>query len=143
MASKILIKRGLSENIDNLELVQGELALTTDTNQLYTVDSSGNKIEIGKDIADWNKSGLGGVNNRPMYAEESSVQLVSEDKEFTISEYAPEGFTTSNYVDVDIKPGHKYRVTIGEKSYEGICKQVNSWLILDCGDVKLEWGGNG
>ena len=35
MANTIKIKRGLSSNIDNTTLAQGELAITTDTNELY------------------------------------------------------------------------------------------------------------
>ena len=35
MANTIKIKRGLSSNIDNITLAQGELAITTDTNELY------------------------------------------------------------------------------------------------------------
>lgn len=37
------IKRGLSSNIDNITLAQGELAITTDTQDLYVGTDSGNK----------------------------------------------------------------------------------------------------
>lgn len=42
MANTIKIKRGLSSNIDNTTLAQGELAITTDTNELYVGTESGN-----------------------------------------------------------------------------------------------------
>jgi hypothetical protein len=42
MANTIKIKRGLSSNIDNTTLAQGELAITTDTNELYIGTKSGN-----------------------------------------------------------------------------------------------------
>ena len=41
MANTIKIKRGLSSNIDNITLAQGELAITTDTNELYVGKESG------------------------------------------------------------------------------------------------------
>lgn len=41
MANTIKIKRGLSSNIDNTTLAQGELAITTDTNELYVGKASG------------------------------------------------------------------------------------------------------
>ena len=42
MANIIKIKRGLSSNISNATLEQGELAITTDTNELYVGTESGN-----------------------------------------------------------------------------------------------------
>lgn len=42
MANTIKIKRGLSSNIDNITLAYGELAITTDTNELYVGTESGN-----------------------------------------------------------------------------------------------------
>ena len=42
MANTIKIKRGLSSNISNITLVQGELAITTDTNELYVGTANGN-----------------------------------------------------------------------------------------------------
>lgn len=43
MANTIKIKRGLSSNINNTTLAQGELAITTDTQDLYVGTDSGNK----------------------------------------------------------------------------------------------------
>lgn len=43
MANIIKIKRGLSSNINNTTLEQGELAITTDTQDLYIGTDSGNK----------------------------------------------------------------------------------------------------
>ena len=42
MANTIKIKRGLSSNISNIILAQGELAITTDTNELYVGTTNGN-----------------------------------------------------------------------------------------------------
>ena len=42
MANTIKIKRGLSSNISNITLAQGELAITTDTNELYAGTANGN-----------------------------------------------------------------------------------------------------
>lgn len=49
MANTIKIKRGLSSNIDNTILAQGELAITTDTNELY-VGVEGGKKRLGSDV---------------------------------------------------------------------------------------------
>ena len=59
MANTIKIKRGLSSNIDNTTLAQGELAITTDTQDLYVGTDSGNKKVGGgpKNILDGNAIG--------------------------------------------------------------------------------------
>lgn len=49
MANTIKIKRGLSSNIDNTTLAQGELAITTDTNELYVGVENGKK-KVGSDV---------------------------------------------------------------------------------------------
>lgn len=56
MANTIKIKRGLSSNINNTTLAQGELAITTDTQDLYVGTDSGNKkVESGpKNLLDGN-----------------------------------------------------------------------------------------
>ena len=56
MANIIKIKRGLSSNINNTTLEQGELAITTDTQDLYIGTDSGNKKVGGgpKNILDGN-----------------------------------------------------------------------------------------
>ena len=59
MANTIKIKRGLSNNISNATLAQGELAITTDTQDLYVGTDSGNK-KVGsgpKNILDGNAIG--------------------------------------------------------------------------------------
>lgn len=50
MANIIKIKRGLSSNISNATLEQGELAITTDTQDLYVGTDSGNKKVGGTDL---------------------------------------------------------------------------------------------
>ena len=59
MANTIKIKRGLSSNIDNIILEQGELAITMDTQDLYIGTDSGNKKVGGgpKNILDGNAIG--------------------------------------------------------------------------------------
>ena len=59
MANIIKIKRGLSSNINNTTLEQGELAITTDTQDLYIGTDSGNKKVGGgpKNILDGNAIG--------------------------------------------------------------------------------------
>ena len=59
MANTIKIKRGLSSNINNTTLAQGELAITTDTQDLYVGTDSGNKkVESGpKNLLDGNAIG--------------------------------------------------------------------------------------
>ena len=42
MANTILLKRGLSTNINSTVLAVGELAITTDTHELYVGTNSGN-----------------------------------------------------------------------------------------------------
>lgn len=46
MANKIKIKRGLSSNINKLQLEAGELAITTDTTELYAGDKNNNAVKI-------------------------------------------------------------------------------------------------
>lgn len=48
MANKIQIKRGLESNINRSNLLQGELAVTTDSNKLYVGTSEG-PIQLNKD----------------------------------------------------------------------------------------------
>lgn len=48
MANTIKIKRGLSSNLDNLTLQEGELATTTDTRKLYIGNADGTKTELGQ-----------------------------------------------------------------------------------------------
>lgn len=50
MANIIKIKRGLSSNISNVTLEQGELAITIDTQDLYVGTDSGNKKVGGADL---------------------------------------------------------------------------------------------
>ena len=76
MANTIKIKRGLSSNIDNITLAQGELAITTDTNELYVGTDSGNKKVGGgpKNILDGNAIGSA----RTIGAKDSEGQPLGE-----------------------------------------------------------------
>ena len=76
MANTIKIKRGLSSNIDNTTLAQGELAITTDTQDLYVGTDSGNKKVGGgpKNILDGNAIGSA----RTIGAKDSERQPLGE-----------------------------------------------------------------
>ena len=76
MANTIKIKRGLSSNISNVTLEQGELAITTDTQDLYVGTDSGNKKVGGgpKNILDGNAIGSA----RTIGAKDSEGQLLGE-----------------------------------------------------------------
>lgn len=76
MANTIKIKRGLSSNIDNTTLAQGELAITTDTQDLYVGTDSGNKKVGGgpKNILDGNAIGSA----RTIGAKDSEGQALGE-----------------------------------------------------------------
>lgn len=76
MANTIKIKRGLSSNIDNTTLAQGELAITTDTQDLYVGTDSGNK-KVGsgpKNLLDGKAIGSA----RTIGANDSEGQLLGE-----------------------------------------------------------------
>ena len=76
MANTIKIKRGLSSNINNTTLAQGEFAITTDTQDLYVGTDSGNKKVGGgpKNILDGNAIGSA----RTIGAKDSEGQLLGE-----------------------------------------------------------------
>ena len=76
MANIIKIKRGLSSNISNATLEQGELAITTDTQDLYVGTDSGNKKVGGvpKNILDGNAIGSA----RTIGAKDSEGQSLGE-----------------------------------------------------------------
>ena len=75
MANTIKIKRGLSSNISNATLEQGELAITTDTQDLYVGTDSGNK-KVGsgpKNLLDGNI--VGSVRTSGSAEESNSYKL--------------------------------------------------------------------
>lgn len=76
MANTIKIKRGLSSNISNATLEQGELAITTDTQDLYVGTDLGNKKVGGgpKNILDGNAIGSA----RTIGTKDSGGQLLGE-----------------------------------------------------------------
>lgn len=68
MANTIKIKRGLSSNIDNIALAQGELAITTDTNELYVGKESGKeKINVQPNYNQNDEKAADYIKNRPFY----------------------------------------------------------------------------
>lgn len=70
MANIIKIKRGLSSNIDNTTLAQGELAITTDTNELYVGKASGKeKINVQANYIQNDEKAADYIKNRPFYSE--------------------------------------------------------------------------
>lgn len=52
MANTILLKRGLSTNINSIVLAVGELAITTDTNELYVGTASSGNVKL-LDLVDY------------------------------------------------------------------------------------------
>lgn len=68
MANTIKIKRGLSSNIDNATLAQGELAITTDTNELYVGKANGKeKINVQPNYNQNDEKAADYIKNRPFY----------------------------------------------------------------------------
>lgn len=68
MANTIKIKRGLSSNIDNTTLAQGELAITTDTNELYVGKESGKeKINVQANYSQNDEKAADYIKNRAIY----------------------------------------------------------------------------
>ena len=68
MANTIKIKRGLSSNIDNTTLAQGELAITTDTNELYVGKANGKeKINVQPNYNQNDEKAADYIKNRPFY----------------------------------------------------------------------------
>lgn len=82
MANTIKIKRGLSSNIDNATLAQGELAITTDTNELYVGKENGKeKINVQSDYNQNDSTAVDYIKNRPFY--ENSNIIFQGDVTFT------------------------------------------------------------
>ncbi len=87
MANTIKIKRGLSSNIDNTTLAQGELAITTDTNELYVGKASGKeKINVQANYNQNDEKAADYIKNRPCYKESSFDLLVNKEVSFTKNE---------------------------------------------------------
>lgn len=86
MTNTIKIKRGLSSNINNTTLAQGELAITTDTNELYVGKESGKeKINVQANYNQNDEKATDYIKNRPFYEEEPFTLLANRDISFTIS----------------------------------------------------------
>lgn len=82
MANTIKIKRGLSSNIDNTTLAQGELAITTDTNELYVGKANGKeKINVQPNYSQNDEKATDYIKNRPFY--ENSNIIFQGDVTFT------------------------------------------------------------
>lgn len=82
MANTIKIKHGLSSNIDNTTLAQGELAITTDTNELYVGKESGKeKINVQANYNQNDEKAADYIKNRPFY--ENSNIIFQGDVTFT------------------------------------------------------------
>lgn len=82
MANTIKIKRGLSSNIDNATLAQGELAITTDTNELYVGKENGKeKINVQANYSQNDEKAADYIKNRPFY--ENSNIIFQGDVTFT------------------------------------------------------------
>lgn len=89
MANTIKIKRGLSSNIDNITLAQGELAITTDTNELYVgKESRKEKINVQPNYNQNDSTASDYIKNRPFYEESSFDLLVNKEVLFIKNENA-------------------------------------------------------
>ena len=89
MANTIKIKRGLSSNISNITLAQGELAITTDTNELYVGKESGKeKINVQANYNQNDEKAADYIRNRPFYEESSFDLLVNKEVLFIKNEDA-------------------------------------------------------
>lgn len=77
MANTIKIKRGLSSNIDNTTLAQGELAITTDTNELYVGKEGGKeKINVQANYNQNDEKAADYIKNRPCYENEPTTMTL-------------------------------------------------------------------
>lgn len=86
MANTIKIKRGLSSNIDNTTLAQGELAITTDTNELYVGKESGKeKINVQANYNQNDEKAADYIKNRPFY-ENSNIIFQGDVTFFPLTE---------------------------------------------------------
>lgn len=86
MANTIKIKRGLSSNIDNATLAQGELAITTDTNELYIGKESGKeKINVQANYNQNDEKAADYIKNRPFY-ENSNIIFQGDVTFFPLTE---------------------------------------------------------
>lgn len=109
MANTIKIKRGLSTDLNNASLQQGELAMTTDTYNLYVGVGSGNYIKIGggpKNISDG--AALGSVR---------TSDSTKESNDYKLGPYAfAEGFGTKASGTVSHAEGN-YTKALGARSH--------------------------
>ena len=81
MTNTIKIKRGLSSNINNTTLAQGELAITTDTNELYVGKESGKeKINVQANYNQNDEKATDYIKNRPFYEEEPFTLLANRER---------------------------------------------------------------
>lgn len=92
MANTIKIKRGLSSNIDNTTLAQGELAITTDTNELYVGKASGKeKINVQANYNQNDEKAADYIVNRPFYSEWND--FFNQEVSFSYSSFEQDGKT--------------------------------------------------
>ena len=121
MANTIKIKRGLSSNIDNTTLAQGELAITTDTNELYVGKASGKeKINVQANYSQNDKKAADYIKNRPFH--EVAGALFSG--EVTLTKEAnstKETFTipfSDSFKASDLKYIWMVTLSVGSKQYK-------------------------
>lgn len=94
MANTIKIKRGLSANIDSATLEQGELAVTTDTHDLYVGTDSG-KAKLG-----------GGLKNILDGEADNSIRTLGSEVESDSYKLGHHAFTEGNHTKASGSSSH-------------------------------------
>lgn len=147
MANTIKIKRGLSSNIDNTTLAQGELAITTDTNELYVGTDSGNK-KVGsgpKNLLDGNI--VGSVRTSGSAEESNSYKLGQNafaeggnTKASGFNSHAEGGSTTASGSNSHVQG--KYNIEDTENKYAHIVGNGTDEHTERSNAHTLDWQGN-
>lgn len=153
MANTIKIKRGLSSNIGNTTLAQGELAITTDTNELYVGKESGKEKINGQ--ANYNQNdekAADYIKNRAIYKDGRVIyngKVTFSNGNATIT--APETlsdilsstpflnekgeFILEMVVSIGGRESSFYSNKIGLNKYHSIDELLNIYVSLDKSDI--------
>ena len=119
MANTIKIKRGLSSNINNTTLAQGELAITTDTNELYVGKASGKeKINVQANYIQNDEKAADYIKNRPCY--EEVFTLIDDEVSFTKNDdgYHARSALLSNIPDLSkVSENSEFTLLIGTETF--------------------------
>lgn len=144
MANTIKIKRGLSSNIDNTTLAQGELAITTDTNELYVGKASGKeKINVqanysqnDEKAADYIKNRLFHTSAETLFSGEATVTKEANSYEEIITIPFSDSFKKSDLecvwmITISFNGGDQYRLHRWNWNYEHGSSSDYEYRFLD------------